>query len=230
MKVNLFIPCFIDQLYPHIGINIHRILDRLGYEILFYPKIICCGQAACNAGFEGEARKVARKYAQVLDNGYVTVLPSASCAGFIKMYYPNLLQRKVPEVYELSDFLMRFCDIAALSPYYPHQILYHSSCASLREYPMVQSPKNLLCQIKGLEVVDFEDMEKCCGFGGTFALKFGAIALSMAQAKLNHIRATGLHKIVTADMSCMMHLGAFAQKQDYPLETLHISDILAANL
>lgn len=234
-EIDLFIPCFIDQLYPDTGEHMVKILEALGIKVFYNPEQTCCGQAAFNGGYRDTARDLAIKFLNDFTGNRPIVSPSASCTGYIRNYYEQLLEstiyvnnfRKVkPVVYEFSDFLVNRLQITDLGAKFPSKITWHDSCAALREYGIRKEPRELLSHVKGLELVEMEDSDVCCGFGGTFSVKHEAISTAMAEQKVQHALATGAEFIVSTEMSCLMHLDAYIQKNNLPIRCVHIADIL----
>lgn len=238
--VDIFIPCFVDQLFPETGMNMVKVLEKVGCEVNYNPNQTCCGQPAFNAGFFDEARDVATKFLDDFSNetsNYI-VAPSASCVGMVRNAYQDIFVKSSKlvkyrsmqkKVYELTEFLtdvLGVTDIpgAALSG----RFTYHDSCSGLRECGIKEGPRALLSNVAGLEMVEMEDNETCCGFGGTFAVKFEAISTAMAEQKVENAIATGAEYIVSTDSSCLMHLEAYIQKQNKPIKTMHIADVLAS--
>ena len=180
MKVQLFIPCFIDQLYPQVAFNTVKILEKAGCTVKYNTQQTCCGQPAFNAGFWEESKDVCTKFVQDFDGSDYIVSPSASCAGFIRNNYGKLFEnnafqspaKKVSsQIFELSEFLVKILGITALGASFNGKATFHDSCAGLRECNIKAEPRVLLSQVEGLELVEMNDNETCCGFGGSFAVK-----------------------------------------------------------
>ncbi|MFD2999414.1 (Fe-S)-binding protein [Pontibacter toksunensis] len=238
--VDIFIPCFVDQLFPETGMNMVKVLEKVGCEVTYNTNQTCCGQPAFNAGFFDEAREVANKFLDDFSNdtSHYIVAPSASCVGMVRNAYQDIFVKSSKlvkyramqkKVYELTEFLtdvLGVTDIpgAALQGRYT----YHDSCSALRECGIKEGPRALLSKVQGLELVEMEDVETCCGFGGSFAVKFEAISTAMAEQKVENAIATGADYIVSTDSSCLMHLEAYIQKQNKPIKTMHIADVLAS--
>jgi L-lactate dehydrogenase complex protein LldE len=237
MNVQIFIPCFIDQLYPETGFNMIKVLEKAGCTVHYNPNQTCCGQPAFNAGFVGEARDIAAKCMHdFAGNSDYIVGPSASCVGFIKNYYPRMFDNatlQIPvrnmgnRVYEFSSFLTDVLKVEDLGASFHAKVTYHDSCAALRECKIKEGPRKLLSNVKGLELVEMENTETCCGFGGTFAVKFEPISMAMVEQKVQNALKTGASCIVSTDLSCLMHIKGYIQQHQLPLQTMHLADILA---
>lgn len=237
MKIQLFIPCFVDQLFPDTAFNMIKVLEKAGCTVTYNTSQTCCGQPAFNAGFWDDAREVCTKFLRDFDPNQVIVAPSASCIGFIKNYYPKLfenssLHNEVKTIgqnsFELSDFLVNKLGISHFGASLHGKATYHDSCAGLRECRIKNEPRQLLSQVKGLEIVEMDDVETCCGFGGTFAVKFEGISIGMAEQKVEHALATGAEYLISTDLSCLMHLQGYIDNKKHSLQTLHLADVLAS--
>lgn len=237
MHVKIFIPCFIDQLYPETGFNMVKVLEKAGCHISYDEKQTCCGQPAFNAGFWDDAIPVAEKFVKEFDQDGYVVMPSASCAGFVKNYYSKLfansaLINKVRQLekktFEFSEFLVNVLKKDQFNACLPAKAAYHDSCAALRECSIKSEPRQLLSKVSGLELIEIKDNETCCGFGGTFSMKFEGISVAMADQKIQNAIDAGADHIISTDMSCLMHLEGCIKKQELPLKAMHIADVLAS--
>lgn len=237
MIVDLFIPCFVDQVYPQTGMNMVKVLRKAGVEVHYNPSQTCCGQMAFNSGFWDEAKKLGNKFLKDFPNDRPVVAPSASCAGFIKKSYQELFhntsnhleyKRLVKNMYEITDFLVNEIGAIDFGASFPHKVTFHDSCAGLREYELKNEARMLLSKVKGLQLVEMKDTKVCCGFGGTFSLKNEAISTAMAEQKVNNALETNAEYIVSTDLSCLMHQQGYIDKNKLPLKTIHIVDILAS--
>lgn len=236
MKVQLFIPCFIDQLYPKTAFNMVKVLEKACCEIEYNTNQTCCGQPAFNAGFWDESKAVAAKFIKDFDNTDYIVAPSASCVGFVRNYYAglfenssqhNLVKSLSKRIFEFTEFLTDVLKIENFAAELNAKATYHDSCAALRECKIKEGPRRLLQKVKGLELVEMTDTETCCGFGGTFSVKFDSISNAMADQKIQHALDTGASHIISTDLSCLMHLEGIISKRGIPLTTMHIADVLA---
>ncbi len=236
MKVDVFIPCFIDQLYPETGFNFIKILERAGCNVNYNPEQTCCGQPSFNSGYWKETRTLAVKFLKDFGNSEVIVSPSASCTGFIKNYYRKLfegdknqldnVEEIIPRIFEFSDFLVNHIKKTDLESVFPYKVTFHDSCAGLREYGLKNEPRILLEKVKGLELIEMIDTTTCCGFGGTFAAKFHHISTAMTEQKVEYAMDTGAEFIVSTEASCLMNIQAYINKQKLPIRTIHLVDVL----
>jgi len=237
MKVQIFVPCFIDQLYPQTALNMVKLLEKAGCEVSYNPNQTCCGQPAFNAGFWDDARDVCNKFLKDFDVNEIIVGPSASCVGFVKNYYSKLFDNSSvhndvrtlgQNIYELSDFLVNKIGFTDFGARLNGKATYHDSCAGLRECKIKNEPRELLAKVQGLELTELNDVETCCGFGGTFAVKFGAISAAMGEQKVENALATGAEYLISTDVSCLMHLQGYIDGKNYNLKTMHIADVLTS--
>lgn len=237
MTVDLFIPCFVDQVYPETAMNMVKLLKRAGVDVHYNPEQTCCGQFAFNSGFWDEAKELGNKFLKDFPNDRPVVSPSASCSGFIRNYYHELFhntgnhleyKRLVRNTWEISDFLVNYLRFTDFGADFSHKVTFHDSCAGLREYGLKQEARLLLSKVKGLELVEMKDTHVCCGFGGTFSVKHEPISAAMAEQKVSNAIETGAEYIVSTDLSCLMHQDAYACKQKMDIKTIHLVDVLAS--
>ncbi|MEO6637723.1 MAG: (Fe-S)-binding protein [Ginsengibacter sp.] len=237
MKVQLFIPCFIDQLYPQTAFNMVKVLEKACCEVHYNKNQTCCGQPAFNAGFWNEAKDVAAKFLKDFDGTDYIVAPSASCVGFVRNYYAGLFENSSQhnqvkdlsnKIFEFTEFLTDVLHIENYGAELNARATYHDSCAALRECKIKEGPRRLLSKVKGLELIEMIETETCCGFGGSFAVKFEAISIAMAEQKVTNALATDAEIIISTDISCLMHIDGYAKKKELPITTMHIADVLAS--
>jgi L-lactate dehydrogenase complex protein LldE len=237
MKVQLFIPCFVDQLYPDTAFNMVKVLEKAGCDVSYNTNQTCCGQPAFNAGFWDDARTVCSKFLKDFSSDRIIVAPSASCVGFVRNYYSKLfdnssLHNEVKaigdRIFELSDFLVNRLGVTQFGASLPGRATYHDSCAGLRECKIKNEPRTLLTNVEGLEITELQDVETCCGFGGTFAVKFESISIAMAEQKVENALATQADYLISTDLSCLMHLQGYIDNKKYGLKTMHLADVLAS--
>jgi L-lactate dehydrogenase complex protein LldE len=237
MNVHVFIPCFIDQLYPTAGFNTIKVLEKAGCNVIYNPDQTCCGQPAFNAGYWGESRDVCSKFINDFDQAEYVVMPSASCTGFVNNYYDkvfgntsnhNATKDIKGKVFELSDFLVNVLKVVDLGASLNGTATYHDSCAALRECKIKEEPRTLLKHVKGLNLVPLQENETCCGFGGTFAVKFEGISTAMGEQKAQHVMDTKASYLISTDLSCLMHINGVMEKKQMPVQCLHLADVLAS--
>lgn len=231
MDIDLFIPCFIDQLYPDTAENSKLLLEKLGCTVHYNPNQTCCGQPMFNSGDWDGSRELAAKFTHDFSGQRPIVTPSGSCSGFVRNNYGKLLpEDKVGAVanniYEISDFILNYLKVDSLDVNFPHKVTFHDSCHALREYKIKEEPRQLLRMVQGLEIVEMDDSESCCGFGGTFSAKFKDISQAMVEQKVQDAISTGVKYIVTTEASCLMNIQGYISKHNLPIETIHLVDIL----
>jgi L-lactate dehydrogenase complex protein LldE len=238
-EVDLFIPCFIDQMYPETAFNMVKLLKKAGLKVNYNSNQTCCGQMAFNGGFWDEAKKLGEKFLNDFNNNRTIVGPSASCIGYIKNNYGKLFHNSAfhveskllqNNIFEITDFLVNVIKVTEFGSVFEHKVTYHDSCAALREYKLKDEARQLLRNVKGLELIEMKETDVCCGFGGTFAVKHEAISTAMAEQKVHNALETGAEFIVSTDSSCLMHQYAYIKKHKLPLKVAHIVDVLAAGI
>ena len=236
MNVQIFIPCFVDQLYPSVGFNMVKVLEKAGCTVSYNTNQTCCGQPAFNAGFWGEAKDVCKKFLKDFSGEEYIIAPSASCVGFVRNYYEKLFEHSTQQteirniksrIYELSDFLVNVLHYTDFNASLNAVATYHDSCAALRECKLKQEPRVLLNNVQGLQLIEMNDVETCCGFGGSFAVKFEPISIAMADQKVTNAAETKAEYIISTDMSCLMHIDGYIKNKGIHLKVLHIADVLA---
>ena len=237
MRVEIFVPCFVDQLFPQTAFNMVKVLEKACCEVHYNENQTCCGQPAFNAGYWKDARSVAEKFLKDFEGTDYIVAPSASCVGFVRNYYSRLFEDSSQHnqakyvgnrIFEFSEFLTRILRIENYGAELHAKATYHDSCGALRECLIKNAPRKLLSRVKGLELVEMNDVETCCGFGGSFAVKFEAISIAMADQKVNHALKSGAELIISTDQSCLMHLQSYISSKQLPISTMHLADVLAS--
>ncbi len=237
MEVDIFIPCFIDQLFPDTGFNMVKLLERLEIQVNYNTKQTCCGQMAFNSGYWDEASELGEKFLKDFSTGNIVVGPSASCISMVKNHYPKLfhntskhneLRELRSNIIEITDYLVNHLHITNFGAIFPHKVTIHDSCAAKREYGLTSEVRTLLAKVKDIEIVEMPESDTCCGFGGTFSVKDEAISTAMAQQKVENAMSTGAEYIVSTESSCLLHIDAYIKKHNLPIKTIHIVDILAS--
>jgi L-lactate dehydrogenase complex protein LldE len=214
-----------------------KVLEKATCEVVYNTNQTCCGQPAFNAGFWDESRAVCSKFLKDFEGADYIVAPSASCVGFVRNYYAKLFENssqhnQVKEmskrIYEFTEFLTDVLHIENYGAELNTTATYHDSCAALRECKIKDGPRRLLSHVKGLQLTEMNDVETCCGFGGSFAVKFDSISVAMADQKVNNALATKAEYIISTDISCLMHLDGYIKNKGLSIKTLHIADVLAS--
>lgn len=213
-----------------------RVLRRIGCEIDFPEEQTCCGQPAFNCGYWGDARPLAERFLRVFRGADAIVCPSGSCTTMVRVFYPELLSRTslVDEartvgsrVFEFSEFLIKVAGLKDLGAYFPHRVAFHDACHGLRELHIKAEPRELLRHVRGLELIEMPRSEECCGFGGTFATKFGMISAAMGETKAGNAEACGAEYLASNDPSCLMHIDGILCRRNSQLRTIHLASVLA---
>jgi L-lactate dehydrogenase complex protein LldE len=237
-RVSLFVTCIVDQLFPKVGMAMAAVLERIGYEVDFPEDQTCCGQPAFNSGYRAEARAVARHFVKVFEGCEHIVVPSGSCTSMVTHHYPELF-RKEPEMlgrveslagrmWEFSTFLTKVAGVEDVGARFEEVVTFHDSCHALRELGIREAPRRLLAQVRGLELREMLPAEECCGFGGTFAVKFDELSGAMARTKIEAIQRTGAHTVVSLDQSCLMQIQGALAREGSPVRTMHLAEVLAS--
>lgn len=236
MRISLFIPCFIDSLFPNVGMSMVRILERLGHSVDVPENQTCCGQPPFNSGYWDEARSVATHQLNAFRDAEVIVSASGSCGAMFKVFYPELFQGHPEEeaakalsekTWEFSEFLVNKLGVRDLGARFKGTATFHDGCHGLRELGTKQAPRELLKHVKGLELVEMAEAETCCGFGGTFAVKYPQISTAMAEVKCNSILETKADFVISNDSSCLMQIGGWLNRNVGNVKCLHLAEVLA---
>lgn len=230
-RVSLFVTCIVDQVFPQVGIAMTEVLERLGYRVDFPPSQTCCGQPAFNSGYPEEARTVARHFLNVFRDAEYIVVPSGSCASMISHHYADIFgdqPKLASRVWEFSKFLLEVAQVEDVGARFEGMVTYHDSCHALRELHIKDGPRRLLAKVRGLTLREMEPAEECCGFGGTFSVKFPEVSGGMARTKIDSILKTEAGTVVSIDSSCLMQLQGVIDRAGLPIRTLHLAEVLAA--
>ena len=237
-RVSLFVTCIVDQLFPNIGMAMADVLERAGWGVDFPAAQTCCGQPAFNTGYRAEAASVARHFLTVFRDSEYVVVPSGSCCSMITHHYEELFAAEpetlrevralTPRVWEFSKFLLEVARVEDVGARLDDVVTFHDSCHGLRELGIKDGPRRLLARVRGLELREMDIAEECCGFGGTFSVKFPEVSAAMAGTKLDAIARTGARTVVGIDASCLMHLKGAASRAGMPLRAMHLAEVLAS--
>jgi len=241
MKVALFITCIVDQLYPQVGTAMVDLLTRLGVDVSFNPQQTCCGQPAFNSGYRREARGVAEQmlqlFARELESTDYIVAPSGSCVTMVKKHYAELFADDAQmlaqsgavgaRLYELSQFLVEVLGVEDVGARFEGCITYHDSCHLLRELGVSQPPRKLIRAVRGANFVEMDEAEVCCGFGGTFSIKYPEISSAIGAEKIACIERTNAEAVVACDASCLMQIAGLLSRRGSTVRPLHLAELLA---
>jgi len=240
VRVALFVPCYVDQINPEVGVSVVRVLKELGVDVVYPEGQTCCGQPAFNSGFFDESRSVARHFMNVFEKerfDYV-VCPSGSCTTMVAHYYPFIFEDLPDErersealgarVREFSDFLVNVMGAGAedLGARHEGEAVFHTGCHQRRELGVLNEPRELLEGVAGLELLGWENEELCCGFGGTFSVKMPAVSTAMADEKIRALERSGAGTLISGDSSCLMHLKGRLRRTGHDTRVLHLAQVL----
>jgi len=237
-RVSLFVTCMVDQLFPQVGMAMAQVLERLGYQIDFPENQTCCGQPAFNSGYRDEARTVARHFLETFEACESIVVPSGSCTAMVTHHFAELFQKE-PEtlarlhaleqrVWEFSSFLTEVAAVDDVGARLDDIATFHDGCHALRELGIRSAPRRLLSHVRGLELREMSPAEECCGFGGTFSVKFAELSAAMAQTKIEAIQRTGARTVVSLDPSCLMQIQGVLSRTGSAIRTMHLAEVLAS--
>ena len=242
-RVGLFIPCYIDQFYPDVGLATVELLERFGCEVEFPATQTCCGQPMANTGCVDDARPLAQRFVQIFQDYEYVVCPSGSCTAMVRKHYEEYFHGDPAyaslreRVFELTEFLVDVLKIESIAGSFPHRVGVHQSCHGLRELrlgssseivgPAFSKARQLLASLDGIQLVNLTRPDECCGFGGTFAVNEAAVSCMMGLDRLHDHEQAGTEVLTANDMSCLMHLQGLILRQKKPIRVMHIAEILA---
>ena len=246
MRIGLFIPCYVDALYPEVGVATYKLLKSLGLDVAYPLDQTCCGQPMANAGFESMATPLARKFDAMFSEFDYVVAPSASCAAFVRHFHPHLLKgddhpcMAPGKTVDIVEFLHDVLKVKEVPGKIPHPVSVHNSCHGVRELNL-SSPSecnvkpfnkiiDLLQLVDGITIHEPERKDECCGFGGMFSIEEPAVSTRMGEEKIKRHIATGAEYVTGPDSSCLMHMAGIAKKEKMPIKFIHVVQILAAGL
>lgn len=240
IKASLFATCIVDQLFPDVGVSVVKILRHLGVEVDFPKGQTCCGQAVFNSGFTKDAAALGKRVLSDFKDSEYIIVPSGSCAAMMKVFYPQLFhddqhhhqdaQNLSTRVYEFSEFITTILGITDVGATFKKKIAYHPSCHLLRELEVKDGPRELLQNVKEIDLKELQDAEACCGFGGTFSVKYPHISGGMLDKKIDNIIESGAEIITACDTSCLMHMEGSLSRRNTNIQSMHIAQILSEGL
>jgi L-lactate dehydrogenase complex protein LldE len=235
--VSLFIQCLVDGIYPQVGEAMVHIFRKLGISMMCPTQQTCCGQPAFNSGFRRQARIAAKRFIEIFETADTIVCPSGSCVTMVRHHYAELFKddaswdlrdRQVADkTYELTEYLVDILGVDDLGARYDGKVTYHDSCHLLRSLRVLEQPRRLLRKVSGAEFVELYDSDKCCGFGGSFSVKYADISAAMVDDKVNNIIASGADTVVGCDMGCLMNIQGMLSRKGSDIKIMHIAQILA---
>ena len=240
MLVSLFITCYNDTLFPETGKSVVRVLERLGHQVEFRSEQTCCGQMHWNTGYLKEAIPILRHFVDVYRDAETIVVPSSSCVSMMRDHYEKAaqsvgdaqlladVQTLLPRIYEFTEFLVKKLGVEDVGASYPHKVTLHRSCHSERSLHLGDIPVRLLKQVRGLQLLNIENPQECCGFGGTFSIKNADVSAAMLADKVRTVLNTGAEVCTAVDNSCLMHIFGSLHRQRTFVRTAHIAEILAS--
>lgn len=237
MKVSLFVTCLVDQLWSSIGTSSVAVLRRVGCEVEFDDRQTCCGQPAFNTGYRNEARQVARRFIEVFEESEADAIvsPSGSCTAMVHHFTdlfsddPVWLKRAqaiAARTHELSSFLIRVLEIEDVGASWQGKLTWHDACHGLRDLNIKSEPRRLIRNVRGAEFVELENAESCCGFGGTFSVKYPEISLAILDQKIEAIERAGVQTVVSGDASCLMQIGGRLSRKGSNVRVMHLAELL----
>ncbi len=246
MKIGLFIPCYVNAVYPNVGVASYKLLTSMGLDVDYPLNQTCCGQPMANAGYEDKVTDVAKHFDDLFKSYDYIVGPSASCVSFVKDHHPHILEKEghkchsAEKIYDICEFIHDVVKPTSLSAKFPHKVSIHNSCHGVRELhlsspsemniPYKNKLRDLLGLVEGVEVFEPSRIDECCGFGGMFSVEEQAVSSCMGHDKVKDHMATGAEYITGADSSCMMHMQGVIKREKLPIKTIHIVEILASGL
>jgi len=239
-RASLFVPCYVDTLFPETGVAMVRLLERLGVDVDFPSGQTCCGQMHVNTGYQAEVVPLVRRFVDVFGGADTIVAPSASCVATVRHMYAGMAERSgdaaliasvddvVPRVRELSEYLIDDLGVDDVGAHFPHAVAFHPTCHSVRMLHVGDRPQRLLRKVGGIRLREMPRAEQCCGFGGTFAVKNPEVSAAMLADKVADVLNAEVEVVVASDDSCLMHVGGGLSRQRTGVRTLHLAQVLAS--
>ncbi len=240
MRISLFITCYNDTFFPQTGKAVVSVLEDLGHSVEFRAAQTCCGQMHYNTGYQQEALPMMRHFLEVFRDADLICIPSSSCVAMIRDHYPKMaaasgdaalklaVKDMLPRIFEFTELLVDHLGVTDVGAFFPHSVALHPSCHSLRSLKLGDRPARLLNSVRGLTLVELQQSDECCGFGGTFAIKNADVSTAMLSDKVNCLLNSGAEICAAVDNSCLMHIGGALSRQRTGMRVLHLAEILAS--
>jgi L-lactate dehydrogenase complex protein LldE len=236
MKVTLFVQCLVDIMRPDVAESMVQLFERLGIKVDCPMEQTCCGQIAFNSGYWKEAREAAKHFISLFEKAEVIVAPSGSCVSMVRCHYPKLFSensswetraRRISErTYELSQFLVDVMGVIDVNASYHGKVTYHDSCHLLRTLRVKNQPRDLIQRVRGVELIELKDSDRCCGFGGAFSIKFREISTAILEEKVDHILESGADTLVGCDLGCLLNIEGMLTRKKASIKVLHLAELL----
>ena len=239
VKVSLFVTCLIDQLWPSVGTSAVEVLRRAGCEVVFDERQTCCGQPAFDTGYRAEARRLARRFIEIFEEGradYI-VSPSGSCTAMAHHFrelfaddegWRRRADRMAERTHEFGSFLVNVLGVEDVGASFKGRVTWHDACHGLRDLNIREEPRRLLRAVRGAEFVELPNADACCGFGGTFSVKYPEISVAILDNKVEAIERAGVRAVVSGDASCLMQIGGRLTRNNSKVKTMHLAELLAS--
>ena len=235
--ITLFIQCLVDNMYPEVGQAMVRLFKKLGISVDIPLDQTCCGQPAFNSGYRKEAKIAAKRFIEIFENATIIVCPSGSCVDMVKHQYPGLFrdgslwQKRAKmvstKIFELTEYLVDVIGVEDVGARFQGKVTYHDSCHLLRNLGVADQPRRLIANVRDVQLVEMKNPEKCCGFGGTFSVKYPDISTAILEEKVNNIVAAEVDAVVGCDISCLMNIQGMLSRRNSPIKIMHIAELLA---
>lgn len=237
MKVSLFVTCLVDQLWSNIGTSCVAVLRRAGCDVEFDDRQTCCGQPAFNTGYRDEARQVAKRFIEIFEQSTADAIvsPSGSCVAMVHHFsglfaedprWRERAQAIAARTHELSSFLIRVLKVDDVGASWQGRLTWHDACHGLRDLNIRSEPRKLISNVRGAELVELENAESCCGFGGTFSVKYPEISVAILDQKIEAIECAGVRAVVSGDASCLMQIGGRLSRRGSQVKVMHLAELL----
>ncbi len=237
VRATLFVQCLVDGIYPEVADAVVKVFNRLGQEVECPTDQTCCGQPAYNSGYHQDAARAARHFIEVFESAKVIVCPSGSCVDMVRHHYPALFaddplwrdraQSVSGKIYEFTEYLVDVLGVTELGAVYNGKVTYHDSCHLSRRLGVAHQPRALIKAVNGTELVEMADSNRCCGFGGTFSVKYANISAAILEDKVNNILDSGADAVVGCDISCLMNIQGMLSRRNTRVKAMHIAQLLA---